>query len=142
MSLSFVLIRLFWQVPEKSIKLKQLKVLVDKHSSILSNFLSKKEAVAFLRKKVWGNKWVEKVIIIEIVVFLFLIHIYLFSCSLKVVKSLVQKERMSVLYPNERKIFRTTLSVEFADTIIPYSVMYLDFIAVNYLFIFVIFITY
>lgn len=46
------MINLFWQVPEKSLKLKQLKVLVDEHCSILSNFSSKKDALAFLKKKV------------------------------------------------------------------------------------------
>ncbi|PWA38917.1 G-patch domain-containing protein [Artemisia annua] len=48
--------KLLRQVPEKSLKLKQLKVLVDEHSSLSSNFSSKKEALAFLRKKLEGSK--------------------------------------------------------------------------------------
>ncbi|KAI3727667.1 hypothetical protein L6452_16285 [Arctium lappa] len=43
--------KLLCQVPEKSLKLKQLKVLVDEHCSIFSNFSSKKDGLAFLRKK-------------------------------------------------------------------------------------------
>nr|GEX62450.1 hypothetical protein [Tanacetum cinerariifolium] len=48
--------KLLRQVPEKSLKLKQLKVLVEEHSSVLSNFSSKKDALAFLRKKLEGSK--------------------------------------------------------------------------------------
>ncbi|KAJ0619293.1 putative G-patch domain-containing protein [Helianthus annuus] len=47
--------KLLCQVPEKSLKLKQLKVLVDEHCSILSDFSSKKDALAFLKKKLEGS---------------------------------------------------------------------------------------
>lgn len=44
---------LYVQVPGKSLKLKQLKVLVDQHSSsVLSEYSSKKEAIAYLKQKV------------------------------------------------------------------------------------------
>ncbi|XP_071697020.1 G-patch domain-containing protein 1-like [Rutidosis leptorrhynchoides] len=48
--------KLLSQVPEKSLKLKQLKRLVDEQSSILSNFFSKKDALAFLKKKLEGSE--------------------------------------------------------------------------------------
>ncbi|GKB47696.1 hypothetical protein Tco_0898449 [Tanacetum coccineum] len=48
--------KLLRQVPEKSLKLKQLKVLIDEHSSLFSNFSSEKDALAFLRKKLEGSK--------------------------------------------------------------------------------------
>jgi Pin2-interacting protein X1 len=45
---------LYVQVPGKSLKLKQLKVLIEQHSSsILSDFSSKREAIAYLKQKVW-----------------------------------------------------------------------------------------
>ncbi|KAM7525803.1 hypothetical protein LguiA_015705 [Lonicera macranthoides] len=45
--------RLLRQVPGESIKLKRLKVLIDEHSpSVLSNFSSKGDALAFLKRKV------------------------------------------------------------------------------------------
>lgn len=48
------LIDCLFQVPGESLKLKQLKVLIDEHStSVLSNFSSKKDALAYLRRKVW-----------------------------------------------------------------------------------------
>ncbi|XP_071702933.1 G-patch domain-containing protein 1-like [Rutidosis leptorrhynchoides] len=43
--------KILGQVPEKSLKLKQLKAIVDEQSSALSNFSSKKDALAFLRNK-------------------------------------------------------------------------------------------
>ncbi|KAI7736662.1 hypothetical protein M8C21_010636 [Ambrosia artemisiifolia] len=48
--------KLLCQVPEKSLKLKQLKVLVDEHCSVLSDFSSKKDALAFLKKKLEGSE--------------------------------------------------------------------------------------
>ncbi|XP_024993460.1 uncharacterized protein LOC112527215 isoform X2 [Cynara cardunculus var. scolymus] len=48
--------KLLCQAPEKSLKLKQLKVLVDEHCSIFSNFSSKKDSLAFLRKKLERSK--------------------------------------------------------------------------------------
>ncbi|KAD5508358.1 hypothetical protein R6Q59_031083 [Mikania micrantha] len=48
--------KLLCQVPEKSLKLKQLKVLVDEQSSVLSIFTSKKDALAFLKKKLEGSE--------------------------------------------------------------------------------------
>ncbi|KAI3716749.1 hypothetical protein L1987_67850 [Smallanthus sonchifolius] len=47
--------KLLCQVTEKSLKLKQLKVLVDEQCSILSNFSSKKDALVFLKKKLEGS---------------------------------------------------------------------------------------
>lgn len=45
------------QVPGESLKLKQLKVLIDEHSSsILSDFSSKREAVAYLKQKLTGSR--------------------------------------------------------------------------------------
>lgn len=57
MSVKFVrgkiLIDCISQVPGESLKLKQLKVLIDEHSTlVLSNFSSKKDAVAYLKEKV------------------------------------------------------------------------------------------
>ena len=41
------------QVPGESLKLKQLKLLIDEHSSsVFSNFSSKRDAVAYLKQKV------------------------------------------------------------------------------------------
>ncbi|KAK9197775.1 hypothetical protein WN944_012958 [Citrus x changshan-huyou] len=48
--------KLLLQVPGESLKLKQLKVLIDEHStSVLSNFSSKKDALAYLRQKLEGS---------------------------------------------------------------------------------------
>ncbi|KAK0587758.1 hypothetical protein LWI29_028399 [Acer saccharum] len=48
--------KLLRQVPGESLKLKQLKVLIDEHStSVLSNFSSKKDALAFLKQKLEGS---------------------------------------------------------------------------------------
>ncbi|KAL5814240.1 hypothetical protein ACOSQ3_025030 [Xanthoceras sorbifolium] len=48
--------KLLRQVPGQSLKLKQLKVLIDEHStSILSNFCSKKDAVGYLKQKLEGS---------------------------------------------------------------------------------------
>ncbi|KAH9719398.1 G-patch domain-containing protein 1 [Citrus sinensis] len=48
--------KLLLQVPGESLKLKQLKVLIDEHStSVLSNFSSKKDALAYLRRKLEGS---------------------------------------------------------------------------------------
>ncbi|TKY60667.1 PIN2/TERF1-interacting telomerase inhibitor 1 [Spatholobus suberectus] len=45
------------QVAGESLKLKQLKVLIDEHSSsILSDFSSKREAVAYLKQKLTGSR--------------------------------------------------------------------------------------
>ncbi|XP_027341855.1 uncharacterized protein LOC113854814 isoform X2 [Abrus precatorius] len=45
------------RVPGESLKLKQLKVLIDEHSSsILSGFSSKREAVAYLKQKLTGSR--------------------------------------------------------------------------------------
>ncbi|KAK7358574.1 hypothetical protein VNO77_00508 [Canavalia gladiata] len=45
------------RVSGESLKLKQLKVLVDEHSySILSDFSSKREAVAYLKQKLTGSR--------------------------------------------------------------------------------------
>lgn len=44
--------KLLSQVPEKSLKLKKLKALIDENSSIFSNFSSKKDSLEFLRQKV------------------------------------------------------------------------------------------
>ncbi|XP_023738509.1 G-patch domain-containing protein 1 isoform X1 [Lactuca sativa] len=43
--------KLLSQVPEKSLKLKKLKALIDENSSIFSNFSSKKDSLEFLRQK-------------------------------------------------------------------------------------------
>ncbi|KAI3501348.1 hypothetical protein L1887_29214 [Cichorium endivia] len=43
--------KLLNQVPEKTLKLKKLKALIDENSSIFSNFSSKKDALEFLRQK-------------------------------------------------------------------------------------------
>ncbi|XP_057735966.1 G-patch domain-containing protein 1 [Arachis stenosperma] len=44
-------------VPGESLKLKQLKALIDEHSSlVLSNFSSKKEAIAYLKQKLTGSR--------------------------------------------------------------------------------------
>ncbi|CAI9094168.1 OLC1v1029860C1 [Oldenlandia corymbosa var. corymbosa] len=48
--------QLLQQAPGESLKLKQLKVLVDEHSSnVFSKFSSKKEALAYLKQKLDGN---------------------------------------------------------------------------------------
>lgn len=48
--------QLIKQAPGESLKLKQLKVLIDEHSSdIFSNFSSKKAALAFLKRKLQGS---------------------------------------------------------------------------------------
>lgn len=45
------------QAPGESLKLKQLKVLIEQHSSsILSDLSSKKEAVAYLKQKLTGSR--------------------------------------------------------------------------------------
>ncbi|KAL2648561.1 hypothetical protein GLYMA_05G211800v4 [Glycine max] len=45
------------QVPGESLKLKQLKVLIDERSSsILSDFSSRREAVAYLKQKLTGSR--------------------------------------------------------------------------------------
>ncbi|KAG5014517.1 hypothetical protein JHK85_020653 [Glycine max] len=45
------------QVPGESLKLKQLKVLIDEHSSsILSDFSSRRESVAYLKQKLTGSR--------------------------------------------------------------------------------------
>ncbi|KAJ1405975.1 G-patch domain [Sesbania bispinosa] len=45
------------QVPEGSLKLKQLKVLIEEHSSsVLSDFSSKREAIAYLKQKLTGSR--------------------------------------------------------------------------------------
>ncbi|KAI9108416.1 hypothetical protein K1719_020607 [Acacia pycnantha] len=44
------------RVPGESLKLKQLKVLIDEHSSsVFSDFSSKREAVAYLKQKVYSS---------------------------------------------------------------------------------------
>ncbi|KAJ4957060.1 hypothetical protein NE237_013843 [Protea cynaroides] len=44
------------QVPSGSLKLKQLKVLLDEHSSaVFSNFSSRRDAVSYLKKKLEGS---------------------------------------------------------------------------------------
>ncbi|XP_076946268.1 G-patch domain-containing protein 1-like [Bidens hawaiensis] len=48
--------KLLGQVPEKTLKFKQLKVLVDEQCSVLSDFSSKKDALAFLKKKLEGSE--------------------------------------------------------------------------------------
>ncbi|PWA53647.1 D111/G-patch domain-containing protein [Artemisia annua] len=49
--------KLLSKVPDKSLKLKQLRVLVqEQHSSIFSDFSSKKDALAFLKKKLEGSE--------------------------------------------------------------------------------------
>ncbi|XP_022760686.1 uncharacterized protein LOC111306919 [Durio zibethinus] len=48
--------QLLRQVPGESLKLKRLKVLVDKQSSsVFSNYSSKKEALAYLKRKLEGS---------------------------------------------------------------------------------------
>jgi Pin2-interacting protein X1 len=48
---------LYVQVPGKSLKLKQLKVLIEQHSSsVLSDISSKREAVAYLKQKLTGSR--------------------------------------------------------------------------------------
>ncbi|GLT90847.1 hypothetical protein SLE2022_087640 [Rubroshorea leprosula] len=49
--------QLLLQAPEVSLKLKQLKVLVDEHSPVIfSSFTSKKDALAYLRQKLEGSR--------------------------------------------------------------------------------------
>ncbi|RVX04143.1 Retrovirus-related Pol polyprotein from transposon RE2 [Vitis vinifera] len=49
--------QLLRQVPEKSLKLKQLKVLIDEHSPyIFSNFFSKRDALSYLKQKLEGSR--------------------------------------------------------------------------------------
>lgn len=49
--------QLLRQVPEKSLKLKQLKVLIDEHSPyIFSNFSSKRDALSYLKQKLEGSR--------------------------------------------------------------------------------------
>ncbi|KAK1408274.1 hypothetical protein QVD17_39910 [Tagetes erecta] len=48
--------KLLCQIPEKSLKLKRLKVLVDEQCSVLSDFSSKKDALTFLKKKLEGSE--------------------------------------------------------------------------------------
>ena len=48
------LIEGLFQVSGESLKLKQLKLLIDGHSSsVFSNFASKRDALAYLKQKVW-----------------------------------------------------------------------------------------
>ncbi|GMQ05544.1 hypothetical protein CsSME_00050531 [Camellia sinensis var. sinensis] len=47
--------KLLRQVPGESLKLKQLKVLIDEHFSVFSNFSSKRDALAFLKRKLEGS---------------------------------------------------------------------------------------
>ncbi|XP_057510555.1 G-patch domain-containing protein 1-like [Actinidia eriantha] len=51
--------KLLREVPGESLKLKQLKVLIDEHSaSVFSNFSSKRDALVFLKRKLEsGNKF-------------------------------------------------------------------------------------
>ncbi|CAL0312621.1 unnamed protein product [Lupinus luteus] len=45
------------KVPGESLKLKELKVLIDEHSSsVFSSFSSKREAIAYLKQKLTGNR--------------------------------------------------------------------------------------
>ncbi|KAJ4802854.1 hypothetical protein LUZ62_015420 [Rhynchospora pubera] len=49
--------RILRQAPSQSLKLKELKVLIDEHSDTLfSEFSSKREALTFLKKKLEGNR--------------------------------------------------------------------------------------
>ncbi|WVZ21904.1 hypothetical protein V8G54_000448 [Vigna mungo] len=49
--------KILLQVPGESLKLKQLKVVIDEHSSsVLSDFSSKREAIAYLRQKLTGSR--------------------------------------------------------------------------------------
>ncbi|KAK7369728.1 hypothetical protein VNO80_11771 [Phaseolus coccineus] len=49
--------KILQQVPGESLKLKQLKVLIDEHSpSVLSDLSSKREAIAYLRQKLTGSR--------------------------------------------------------------------------------------
>ncbi|KAK9072896.1 hypothetical protein SSX86_009331 [Deinandra increscens subsp. villosa] len=48
--------KLLCEVPERSLKLKKLKLLVDEQCSVLSDFSSKKDALAFLKKKLEGSE--------------------------------------------------------------------------------------
>lgn len=43
------------QVPGETLKLKQLKVLIDEHSSVFSNCSKKRDALAFLKRKLEGS---------------------------------------------------------------------------------------
>ena len=56
------LIEGLFQVPGESLKLKQLKLLIDEHSSsVFSNFSSKRDAIAYLKQKVCFLATVEHV---------------------------------------------------------------------------------
>ncbi|KAA8520872.1 hypothetical protein F0562_011545 [Nyssa sinensis] len=48
--------QLLRQVPGESLKLKQLKVLIDEHTSVFANFSSKRDALAFLKQKLEGSE--------------------------------------------------------------------------------------
>ncbi|XP_010261363.1 PREDICTED: uncharacterized protein LOC104600219 [Nelumbo nucifera] len=49
--------QLLREVPDKSLKLKQLKVLIDEHSaSIFSSFSSKRDAISYLKRKLEGSQ--------------------------------------------------------------------------------------
>lgn len=55
MALFLLLSDYLLQVPGESLKLKQLKALIDEHSpSTFSSFTSKKEALTFLKHKVFS----------------------------------------------------------------------------------------
>ncbi|XWS38299.1 hypothetical protein CRYUN_Cryun19dG0119900 [Craigia yunnanensis] len=48
--------QLLRQVPGESLKLKQLKILINKQlPSVFSNYSSKKDALAYLKRKLEGN---------------------------------------------------------------------------------------
>ncbi|XP_052209936.1 G-patch domain-containing protein 1 [Diospyros lotus] len=47
--------KLLQQAPGESLKLKQLKVLIDEHTPVFSSFSSKKDALAFLKSKLEGS---------------------------------------------------------------------------------------
>jgi Pin2-interacting protein X1 len=49
--------KLLREVPGESLKLKQLKLLIDEHSSsVFSNFSSKRDAIAYLKQKLEGSQ--------------------------------------------------------------------------------------
>ncbi|KAG2681053.1 hypothetical protein I3760_11G126500 [Carya illinoinensis] len=49
--------KLLRQVPGESLKLKQLKLLIDEHSSsVFSNFSSRRDALAYLKQKIQGSQ--------------------------------------------------------------------------------------
>lgn len=63
--ISPVLIDSLFQAPGESLKLKALKALIDEHSSsVFSNFSSKRDALVYLRQKVWAPETMSNILML------------------------------------------------------------------------------